>query len=56
MIELIDQKPATTLKEAAAQLEHPAARGDALLLLNHHVASEFVSLSVENNEMSGSSR
>ena len=52
----IDQKPATTPEEAAAELKEAAAHGDVLLLLNRHGVSEFVGLSVENNATSGSSR
>ena len=52
----IDQKPATTPHEAAAELKEAAAHGDVLLLLNRHGVSEFVGLSVENNATSGSSR
>ena len=52
----IDQKPATTPEEAASQLTQAAARGDVLLLLNRHGVSQFVGLSVENSDMSGSSR
>jgi len=56
VIESIDRKPATTPREAAAELKQAAAQGDILLLLNRHGTSEFVGLSVENNGMSGSSR
>src|SRR5580700_1217284 len=52
----IDQKPATTPEEAAAELKEAAAHGDVLLLLNRHGVSEFGGLSVENNATSGSSR
>jgi serine protease Do len=52
----IDQKPATTPEEAAAQLKEAAAHGNILLLLNRHGNSEFVGLSVENNGVAGSSR
>jgi serine protease Do len=52
----INQKPATTPEEAAAELKEAAAHGNVLLLLNRHGVSEFVGLSVENNAMSGSSR
>jgi len=52
----IDQKPATTSDEAAAELKEAAAHGDVLLLLNRHGVSEFVGLSVETNATSGSSR
>ena len=52
----VDQKPATTPEEAAAELKEAAAHGDVLLLLNRHGVSEFVGLSVENNGITGSSR
>jgi serine protease Do len=52
----IDQKPATTPEDAAAELKRAAAKGDVLLLLNRRGISQFVGLSVENNAMSGSSR
>src|SRR5215469_14370257 len=45
----IDQKPAMTPEQAAAELKEAAAHGDVLLLLNRHGASEFLGLSVENN-------
>jgi serine protease Do len=56
VIQSIDQKPATTPENAAQELKEAAAHGDILLLLNRHGTSEFVSLSVENNGMSSSSR
>ena len=52
----IDQKPAATPQEAAAELKEAAAHGDVLFLVNRHGASEFVGLSVENNGIAGSSR
>ena len=52
----IDQKPATTPEEAAAELKEAAVHGDVLLLLNRHGVSEFVGMSVENQGLSGSSR
>ena len=45
----IDQKPVTTPEEAAAELKEAAAHGNVLLLLNRHGVSEFVGLTVENN-------
>jgi serine protease Do len=56
VIESIDQKPATTPEEAARALKQAAGRGNVLLLINRHGASEFVGLSVENNGTAGSSR
>jgi serine protease Do len=44
----IDQKPATSPEEAAAQLRQAAKRGNVLLLLNRHGTNEFVGLSVQN--------
>jgi serine protease Do len=43
----IDQKPATSPQQAAAELKRAAARGNVLLLLNRHGTSEFVGLSVK---------
>jgi serine protease Do len=51
----IDQKPATTPEEAAAELKEAATHGDVLLLLNRRGVSEFVGLSIDNNGLSGSS-
>jgi len=56
VIQSIDQKPAATPENAAQALKEAAAHGDILLLLNRQGASEFVSLSVENNGRLGSSR
>jgi serine protease Do len=50
----IDQKPATSPQQAAAQLRQAAKRGNVLLLLNRHGTNEFVGLSVHNG-MAGSS-
>jgi serine protease Do len=49
VIQSIDQKPTTTPEEAAAELKEAAAHGNVLLLLNRHGVSEFVGLTVENN-------
>ena len=49
VIQSIDQKPATSPEEAAAALEQAAKRGNILLLINRHGASEFVGLSVNSN-------
>ncbi len=49
VIQSIDQKPATSPEEAAAALEAAAKRGNILLLINRHGASEFVGLSVNSN-------
>ncbi len=49
VIQSIDQKPVTTPEEAAAELKEAAAHGNVLLLLNRHGVSEFVGLTVENN-------
>jgi type II secretory pathway component PulC len=51
----IDQKPATTPPEAAAQLKEAAAQSNVLLLVNRHGTNEFVGLSLENNGTTGSS-
>jgi serine protease Do len=51
----IDQKPATTTPEAAAQLKEAAAQGNVLLLVNRHGTNQFVGLSIENNGTAGSS-
>jgi serine protease Do len=51
----IDQKPAATPPEAAAQLKEAAAQGNVLLLVNRHGTNEFVGLSIENNGIAGSS-
>jgi serine protease Do len=42
----VDQKPATTPRDAATLLNQAAASGNVLLLLNRHGASEFVGLSI----------
>jgi serine protease Do len=51
----IDQKPATTPPEAAAELKQASAQGNVLLLVNRHGTNEFVGLSIENNGTAGSS-
>jgi serine protease Do len=47
VIQSVDQKPATTPQQVAAALKEAAKRGNILLLINRHGASEFVGLSVE---------
>jgi serine protease Do len=46
VIVTIDQQPAKTPQQAAAELKQAAAKGTILLLLNRHGASQFVGLSV----------
>ncbi len=53
VIQSIDQKPATSPEEAAAALETAAKRGNILLLINRHGASEFVGLSINRNGSPG---
>jgi serine protease Do len=42
----IDQQPATTPQQAAAELKKAATQGNILLLLNRHGTTQFVGLSV----------
>ncbi len=42
----IDQRPATTPQQAAAELQRATAKGTVLLLLNRHGTTQFVGLSV----------
>src|SRR5207253_7126708 len=42
----VDQQPAKTPQQAAAELKQAAAKGTILLLLNRHGTSQFVGLSV----------
>ena len=42
----IDQQPAKTPQQAAAELKQAAGKGTILLLLNRHGTSQFVGLSV----------
>jgi serine protease Do len=46
----VDRRPVSTPEGAAAQLKQAAAQGNVLLLLNRHGMSQFVGLSVENND------
>ena len=52
----VDQQPVKTPQEAAEQLKQAAANGNILLLLNRHGTSQFVGLSVQSQQGSGSSR
>jgi len=52
----IDQHPATTPQQAAAELKQAATQGNILLLLNRHGATQFVGLSVSGAGSSTPSR
>ncbi len=52
----IDQHPATTPQQAAAELKQAATQGNILLLLNRHGATRFVGLSVSGAGSSAPSR
>jgi serine protease Do len=52
----IDQQPATTPQQAAAELKQAAAKGTMLLLINRRGVSEFVGLSVNGGGSSTTSR
>jgi serine protease Do len=52
----IDQQPATTPQQAAAELKQAAAKGSILLLINRRGVSEFVGLSVSDGGSPTTSR
>jgi serine protease Do len=52
----IDQQPATTPQQAAAELKQAAGNGSMLLLINRRGVSEFVGLSVNAGGSSTTSR
>jgi len=56
VIQSIDQQPVTMPQEAAKLLKDAAAKGNVLLLLNRHGSSQFVGLSIQRPQGSGSSR
>ena len=56
VIVAINQQPATTPQQAAAELKQAAAKASILVLLNRHGASEFVGLSVNGGGSSTTSR
>jgi serine protease Do len=53
VLQSIDQKPVTTPEAAAAALKAAAKRGNILLLIDRHGASEFVGLSINNGGSPG---
>jgi serine protease Do len=50
----VERQPATSPQQAAAALKQAAAKGNILLLLNRHGASQFVGMSVTPGVGSGS--
>jgi serine protease Do len=52
----IDQQPATTPEQAAAELKQAATQGNILLLLNRHGTTQFVGLSVSGTGSSAPPR
>ncbi len=54
VIQSVDQRPVRNPQEAASELKQAAAKGNLLLLLNRHGASQFVALSVGPGMGSGS--
>jgi serine protease Do len=53
VIQSVDRKPVTTPEAAAAALNEAAKRGNILLLIDRHGASEFVGLSINSSGSAG---